>query len=182
MLVDMIGDENPPADKRCADLNSLFSGKGFHCAHSTFVKASESLGIGPVLSFNMLVPLNGGIGYSGSTCGALLGGCLMIGLQKCGDTSQNSMLRMLRRTLVSILQGSAAFNRVDLSPANDALIRCAELAKWFEGKYGPSLCREITGIDFDDEAQAHEYFDSDIVSKCVSIAEETGAKAAQLAK
>ena len=182
ILVDIIDDENPPADARCAKLNSLFSEKVFHCAHSTFVKASESLGIGPALSLNMLIPLNGGIGYSGSTCGALLGGCLMIGLQKCGDTSQNSMFRMLRRTVVSILQGSSAFNRVELSPANDALIRCAELSKWFEGKYGPSLCREITGIDFDDEAQAREYFERDIVSKCVSIAEETGAKAAQLAK
>ena len=106
----------------------------------------------------------------------------MIGLQKCGDTRQNSILRTLLRTVVMAIQGSAGFNRVELSPANDALIRCAELAKWFEDKYGPSPCREITGIDFDNEAQVHEYFKEDAVSKCVSIAEETGAKAAQLAQ
>ena len=182
MLADMIDDENPPADTRCAKLNALFSERGFHCGHSTFVKASESLGIMPALSLNALIPLNGGLGYGGSTCGALLGGCLMIGLQKCGDTSDNGILRTLYRTVVMIIQGSAAFDRVELSPANDALIRCAQLAKWFEGKYGPSPCREITGIDFDNEAQAREYFERDTVSKCVSIAEETGAKAAQLAQ
>jgi hypothetical protein len=182
LLVDTVDTTQPPEIERLAKLNSLFSESGFNCAHTTFMGAADRLGIGPALSLPTLVPLNGGIAYSGATCGALLGGCLIIGLEKCGDLRQNSILRSLRRILLTIVQGAAAFNRIDLSPANDALIRCAELSKWFEGEYGPSLCREITGIDFDDEAQAREYFDRDIVSKCASIAKETGAKAAQLAR
>jgi hypothetical protein len=178
----MIDDENPPEDTRSAELNALFAEKGFHCAHSTFMKASESLGVEPTLSLNALIALNGGLGYCGSTCGALLGGCMAIGLRRCGDTSENSILRTLRRTVVMIKEGSSAFSRVELSTANDALIRCAELMKWFEDRYGPSLCREIIGIDFNNEAQVREYFEGDKVSKCVSIAEQTGAKAAQLAE
>jgi hypothetical protein len=182
LLVETVDEKNPPEVERFARLNSLFSESDFNCAHSTFTKASEQLGVGPALSLPMLVPLNGGIAYSGSTCGALLGGCLMIGLEKCGDMSQNSIPKTLRRITLAIVQGGAAFNRLDLSPANDALVRCAELLNWFKGAYDSSLCRELTQTDFDDETQAREYFERDLVSKCISIADETGAKAAQLAR
>jgi hypothetical protein len=182
LLVDSVDDKNLPEVERFARLNSLFSENGFHCAHSTFMNTSERLGAGPTLSLAMLVPLNGGIAYSGATCGALLGGCLMIGLKTCGDMRKNSIMLTLRRTILAIAQGGTAFNRTDLSPANDALLRCAELYKWFEGTYGSTACREITKTDFDDETQAGEYFEQGLVAKCISIAEETGAKAAQLTR
>jgi len=181
-LLDTVEMRNPPDVERFARLNSLFSETGFNCAHSAFMAASDRLDMEASLSLPMLVPLNGGIAYSGATCGALLGGCLMIGIEKCGDMRQNSVLRTLRRIILAVVQGGSAFNRVDLSPANDALVRCAEFYKWFEGAYGSSLCRKLTGIDFDDETQAGEYFEKGLVTKCISIAEETGARAAQLAR
>lgn len=182
ILADIVEEKNPPPDDRCAELNLLFSKADFHCAHSTFVSACERLDTKPAFPPHALAPLDGGIAYSGSTCGALLGGCLFIGLRKCGDTSQNSILKTLRRTIVMIVNGSAGFSRTDLSPADEALVHCAELLKWFEGKYGSGQCREIVGIDFDDEAAAREFFEKGAVSNCVSMAHETAAKAVELAR
>ena len=88
--------------------------------------------------------------------------------------SKNSIPMTLYRILLAIARGGTAFSRADLSPANDALLRCAELLKWFNGAYGSSLCRELTKIDFDDESQVREYFERGHVSKCSAIAEETG--------
>jgi len=181
ILTDIISDEGPAPDKQCYELNRRFSERDFHCAHYVLVRASEHLNVEPALPPHVLIPFNGGIGYSGSTCAALLGGCIAIGAKTGGDTSRNSTLRTLRRLALTLVRGTAVFNRLDLSPANDALMRCAELFRWFEDKFHFHQCRKITGIDFDDDAQVRDYFERDVVSKCVAMAEETAAKAAEMA-
>jgi hypothetical protein len=143
--------------------------------------ASEKLDIHPILPPNMVIPLNGGIGYSGSTCSALLGGCIVIGLRRGGDTSQGGTLAVMRRIVLTLLHGNAAFNRLDLSPANDALLRCAELSKWFGDRFRSRECHEIVKVDFHKENQAQTYFEENIVSKCMMMGEETAVKAAELA-
>ncbi len=182
MLADIVGEADELPDDRYYDLNRKFSDNNFHCAYSVVMLASEELDMSPVFPPNALIPLNGGIGYTGSTCAALLGGCIVIGLKRGGDTSQTGTLALFRRLLLTLIQGSAAFNRLDLSPANDALLRCGELYKWFESKFHSHLCREITQTDFGDTEQARRYFEDNIISKCISMAEETAAKAAELTR
>lgn len=182
MLADIIDGADKPPDELYYDLNRKFSDNNFHCAYSVVMLASEELDVNPVFPPNVLIPLNGGIGYSGSTCAALLGGCIVIGLKRGGDTSQAGTHAFLRRLLLTLIQGSAAFNRLDLSPANDALLRCAELCKWFESNFHSHLCREIIRTDFSDSQQARQYFEENIISKCISMAEETAAKAAELTR
>ncbi len=180
-LTDIIARDNDVPDARYQELNRRFSEKNFHCAHSVIVNASERLGVEPPFSPHALIPLNGGLGYSGSTCAALLAGCIVIGNRTGGDTRDNSIFKTFRRMILTLVQGSAAFNRLDLSPANDALLRCARLFDWFEDSFRSHLCREITGVDFEDDAGARDYFEGDIMSKCVSMAEQTAARAAELA-
>ncbi|RJP74515.1 MAG: C_GCAxxG_C_C family protein [Candidatus Abyssobacteria bacterium SURF_17] len=182
MLADIVDREQIHPGKHFVELTQRFSESNFHCAQSVVMLASEELGVAPVLPSTMLIPLNGGIGYSGSTCAALLGGCIVIGLQKGGDTSQTGMFTSVRRLLLTLIQGASAFHRLDLSPANDALLRCAELAKWFQTQFHSRLCREITEVDFQDEQQSWRYFEEGIISRCISMAQETAAKAAALAR
>lgn len=182
MLADIIDSADKQPDELYYDLNRKFSDNNFHCAYSVVMLASEELDMNPVFPPIALIPLNGGIGYSGSTCAALLGGCIVIGLKRGGDTSQTGTLASFRRLFLTLIQGSAAFNRLDLSPANDALLRCGELYKWFEGNFHSHLCREIIRTDFGDAQQARQYFEGNIISKCVTMAEETAAKAAELTR
>jgi hypothetical protein len=182
IMCDIIEQPHHEVDEFYLTINKAFADNDFNCAHSVFMLASEELDMPPALSLNMLMPLNGGIGYSGLTCAALLGGCMAIGIAKGGDTSQGGTLSLARRLILTLIQGKKAFNRLDLSPANDALLRCAELSKWFEKKFGSRACRDIIKIDFHDKRRSQEFFDRKIISKCISMAKEMAAKAAELAR
>ncbi len=182
IMCDIIAQPHCEPDEFFRSLNRAFADNNFHCAHSVFVMASEELNIPPACPPNMLIPLNGGIGYSGGTCAALLGGCIGIGVVKGGDTSQGGALGVARRLILTLIQGKGAFNRLDLSPANDALLRCAELSKWFAKKFGSRTCRDIVKIDFHDKRRADEFFDRKIISNCVAMAKETARRAGELAR
>ncbi|GAB4342412.1 MAG: hypothetical protein Kow0099_19920 [Candidatus Abyssubacteria bacterium] len=179
-MVDIISRSDRPGE-RYYELNQKFSERNLHCATSTFLRAVEESGVDPVLPANMLIPLNGGIGYTGATCGALLGGCIFIGLQKGGDTSQSGALSIMYRYIVTLIQGAAAFHRRDLSPANDALLRCSELFAWFNDKFRSTACRIITQTDFHNAEQTGHFF-RQTITRCASMAEETAKKAAELAR
>lgn len=167
----------------CRDLNRRFADQGFNCAQFVVNTASEKMGLDPVFPSNMLVPFNGGIGYGGSTCSALIGGVLSIGLMRGGDTREGASLFMtLRKVFRLLLEGGAAYDRLYLSPANDALLRSAELAKWFIREFHSMSCRDLIGVDFSNTSQVKEFFGQEFISTCVSRAEKTALKAVALAE
>jgi len=182
ILIDILDHTDEMQNEPIRELNRGFSDREFHCAGSVVFKASEQLEEVSPLPPHILIPFNGGIGYSGSTCGALLGGCIRIGLSKGADVSQTPMLASLRRIFATLVWGTRAFNDPALSPANDALMRCAKLAEWFEEKFHSTQCRKITGTDFEDKQQTTHYFESGIISDCAAMAEETALKAAELTR
>lgn len=181
IMVDLIDEIERPPEEAFFDLNRGFCEADFHCAYSVVYRAAEILERKHQLGPNILIPLNGGIGYSGSTCAALLGGCIAIGLSRGGDTSEGGMASSLWRILVTLVLGSSAYSKLNLSPANDALLRCGELFSWFHEKYGAHLCREITRTDFADRNATAQFF-KDGIERCKAIGEETAAKAAGLAR
>ena len=180
ILIDILDRPDGMDDELIRELNQGFSSREFHCAGSVVFKASEKLEEVPPLAPHILIPFNGGIGYCGSTCGALLGGCIRIGLSKGADLSQTAMLASLRRIFATLVFGTRAFNDPARSPANDALLRCAELSKWFENKFHSNQCRKITRTDFRDKQQTAHFFESGIISDCTAMAEETAVKAVEL--
>ncbi len=182
ILIDILDRTDGMQDEPIRELNRGFSEREFHCAGSVVFKASEKLENLSPLPPHILIPFNGGIGYSGSTCGALLGGCIRIGLSKGADISQTPMLASLRRIFATLIRGARAYNDPALSPATDALLRCAELSKWFENKYHSNQCRTITGTDFSDKQQAAHFFESGIISNCAAMAEETALQAVELTR
>jgi hypothetical protein len=182
ILIDIISRADEMPGEHFYDLNREFSERNFQCAHSVLMLAADKVDANISLPGHMLIPLNGGIGYSGSTCAALLGGCMVIGMARGGDTSQVKMLSTFRRMGLTLVYGSKAFNRLDLSPANDALLRCAELAGWFRETYGSFRCREIADVDFGDDNLCRKFFERNGISKCAAMAEATSMKAVELAQ
>lgn len=182
ILIDIVEQTDGIQDTPVREVNRHFSEQQFHCAGSVVFKASEQLEEVQSLSPHTLIPFNGGIGYSGSTCGALVGGCLRIGLSRGIGISQTPLVTTLRHIVATLLWGAKAFNDPARSPANDALLRCAELAQWFENTYRSIQCREITGTDFRDGKQATRYFEKRGISDCAAMAEETALKTAELTR
>ncbi|RJP23625.1 MAG: hypothetical protein C4520_05925 [Candidatus Abyssobacteria bacterium SURF_5] len=179
-LVDII-EENRPPEERFTELNRGFFDADFHCAYSVICQACEKSMRNQMLGPNLLVPLNGGVGYTGSTCAALIGGCMAIGLARGGDTSETGILSAVKRVLFTLALGSSAYARPDLSPANDALERCSELFSWFQNRFGDHQCRRIVKIDFDDSAKVGNFFQHDI-EQCKALGAETAARAAELSR
>jgi hypothetical protein len=180
-LVDLIAGADKPGLQKFDELNQKFAQKDFHCAYSVLSHIAEILDNGQLLGPTLLIPLNGGIGYSGSTCAALLGGCMAIGLARGGDASEGGMSAAFKRILLTLLLGTSAYSKLNLSPANDALLRCGELFSWFQNSYGTHLCRGLTRIDFDIETGVDHYF-ADGIERCKTIGAETAEKAAELAR
>ena len=161
-------------------LHRWFSDNGFHCAQFTIRRVLEEIKSTPRFPVNMFIPLNGGIGYSGDSCSALLGGCLAIGLIRGGDSSQGGIPAQLHRMAKMVTQGSAAFKNVNLSPSADPLVQSSELFSWFKERFSTHLCCKITDTDFLNAKQAEQFFSGDAVSRCKAIAEEAALKTLEL--
>ncbi len=88
--------------------------------------------------------LEGGVVACGSTCGVVTGGGLGLALLLDGELKE---------------KGPRAEAAV--------LSLAGEYARWFEGRYGTSLCRERTGIDFYTAAGQFRYFMPHRVARCL---------------
>jgi hypothetical protein len=180
VIVDIVNRPLQPLEKYFLELYRMFSEKDFHCAYSVVTKAFHEMDMESDFPKTMLIPLDGGVGYCGSTCSALLGGCLIIGLLRGGDTGKGGKRETLLRMVKTLKQGTASFTNIELSPASDALLRCSELFPWFEERFGSHLCRAITNVDFAQMNQAELFFSQNKISRCTTIAQETASKALEL--
>jgi C_GCAxxG_C_C family probable redox protein len=54
---------------------------GFSCSQAVFAAFSEALGLEPMNALKIAQPFGGGIAGTGSTCGAVTGALLVIGLK-----------------------------------------------------------------------------------------------------
>ena len=88
--------------------------------------------------------LEGGVVASGSTCGVVSGGAMGLALSHYDEIAYKGI------------------------PAQSALLSSVgEYVRWFEDRFGSSLCRERTGVDFYSPWGQFRYFvPGDRVSKC----------------
>ena len=107
---------------------------------------------------------------------------MIIGILKGGDAGKAGAFLTLRRLMLTLLQGNAAFNRLDLSPANDALLRCAELTRRFRAEFHSLQCRKISETDFTDTDSCREFFGQTGIEKCAALAEKTAVMAVELSR
>lgn len=125
------------------------------CSQATLLALQEALGLEDELALKGASALCGGIAMSGTTCGALSAGVMVLGMkQGRGDL------------------------KAGFAPVMKAMVPANKLVKWFEGEHGTTTCRTISGIALDGEMlemmAAHpeetlKTLDPETVEKCSRI-------------
>lgn len=103
----------------------------FGCAEATFAALQEHFGMPDTTASTEAMALNGGVAYSGGTCGALIGAALTLGLLAGARLPERPLAKRAARGLMQ------------------------ELMQDFAAAFGSTECRELTGFDL---ATDHDEF------------------------
>jgi hypothetical protein len=152
-------------------LYSHFAEKDFHCAHAVVRQVRH---MNPVRQdvLDATSPFIGGTVLMGMTCSALTAGVMALGVA-LGEI-ERSRLRVLRMIGTMAVGGDALAN--DLNKFNRVMNLGHELAMWFTGVFGSTLCRDITGCDFSTTAGVNRYIETDGVSRCQAMAQQVAVE------
>ncbi|HEY5628874.1 MAG TPA: C-GCAxxG-C-C family protein [Candidatus Limnocylindrales bacterium] len=101
---------------------------GFGCAETALAVLKEAFGLPAPLDTGPAMALNGGIAYSGATCGAVTGAALALGM-------------LAQRRIADHAEAKRA-----------ARVLTADLLDAFEREFGATGCRALTGADLRTEA------------------------------
>ena len=105
----------------------------YGCAEVTFVVLKEAYALADAGASGAAMALNGGIAYSGGTCGAITGAALAVGmLEEQRHEDHREAKRAARETV-------------------------AEAMREFEAAFGATTCRALTGMDLSTE-EGHRVF------------------------
>lgn len=110
----------------------------YGCAEVTLIVLQEQLGLPEPGDSSPALALNGGIGYSGATCGAITGAALAAG-------------RLAGRCLPDHAEAKREARRL-----------VQELMAAFSAEFGSVYCRELTGYDFREPEAHHAFIESGI--------------------
>jgi C_GCAxxG_C_C family probable redox protein len=136
------------------------------CSQCPLLALQEFLGLEDELTFKAASSLCGGLAFSGNTCGALSAGVMVLGM-KYGRAN-------IEEGLAGLVKG---------------MLPAYRLVKWFEGEFGTTLCREISGLQMDEEilkamAAAPEAMEAalptELIEKCSQIVGKTAEKVAEI--
>jgi C_GCAxxG_C_C family probable redox protein len=95
----------------------------FGCAETTFVVLKEAYGLPDATDSGAAMALNGGIAYSGATCGAITGAALAVGMLDEGRIADHrEAKRAARETIAGTIRD-------------------------FEQAFGATTCRALIGVD-----------------------------------
>jgi C_GCAxxG_C_C family probable redox protein len=105
----------------------------YGCAETAFVVLKEAFGLPDPDDSAAAMALNGGIAYSGSTCGAITGAALAVGQLAASRIDDHAVAKRVARAIT------------------------ADLIAAFETAFGSTTCRSLTGVDLSTE-EGHRAF------------------------
>jgi len=105
----------------------------YGCAETAFVVLKEAFGLPDPGDSAPAMALNGGIAYSGSTCGAISGAALAVGQLAASRIEDHAMAKRVARAITG------------------------DLIAAFETAFGATTCRALTGVDLSTE-EGHRAF------------------------
>ena len=130
----------------------------YGCAETAFVVLKEAFGLPDAANSSAAMALNGGIAYSGATCGAVTGAALAVGM-------------LAERRLPDHRAAKRA-----------ARLATADLLAAFEAEFGASACRELIGVDLRTDAGHRAFIESGVWrDRCMRHIEMAVARLAPLA-
>jgi len=114
---------NPAAAVSRARELFLDDSNTYGCAETTLVALQELFGLPEPADSSAAMPLNGGIAYSGGTCGAITGAALAVGRLAGRCVPDHNEAKRQARALTQDLMGA------------------------FQARYGAEDCRDLVGYD-----------------------------------
>ena len=127
------------------------------CAESAFVVLKEAFGLPDAADSSAAMALNGGLAYSGGTCGAVTGAALAVGMLAGRRISDHRAAKRVARLVTADLLGA------------------------FEAEFGTSACRELIGQDLRTEAGHRGFIESGVWrNRCMRQIEMAVARLAPL--
>ncbi len=123
------------ADAARARARALFldDANTYGCAETTLMVLAEAYGLPDAADTAPAMALNGGIAYSGATCGAITGAAMAVG-------------RLTARRIADHNEAKRAVRAAT-----------AELMAAFEAEFGATTCRALTGVDLRTD-EGHQAF------------------------
>jgi C_GCAxxG_C_C family probable redox protein len=156
-------------DKRKKDIaeKAIHYEREYHCcSQATMLALQQALGLEDELALKAASSMCGGVALSGKTCGALSAGVMVMGMKHGrGD---------LKEGFASVMKA--------MVPAN-------KLVKWFEAEYGTTVCKDISGLELNEEMlnlmssqpeAALSALDPAMVEKCSNICGRTAEKVLEI--
>jgi C_GCAxxG_C_C family probable redox protein len=101
----------------------LDDANAYGCAETAFVVLKEAFGLPDPADSSAAMALNGGVAYSGATCGAVTGAAMAVGQLAASRIDDRRVAKRVARELT------------------------AELLVAFEVEFGATGCRALTGVD-----------------------------------
>ena len=95
----------------------------YGCAETTLMVLAEAYGLPDAADTAPAMALNGGIAYSGATCGAITGAAMAVGRLTASRISDHGDAKRATRTVT------------------------ADLLAAFEAEFGATTCRALIGVD-----------------------------------
>jgi C_GCAxxG_C_C family probable redox protein len=106
------------------------------CAETAFVVLKEAFGLPDAADSSAAMALNGGVAYSGATCGAVTGAAMALGQLAASRIADHREAKRAARDLT------------------------AGLLAAFETEFGATTCRALTGVDLRTEAGHRAFIES----------------------
>lgn len=107
--------------------------QGYSCAESVFTAFAEVEGYSSEVAHRAATSFIGGMAGQGLTCGALIGGLMVIGAREAHSDTRHKPPRYAARAMA------------------------AELVRWYQAQKGTTNCRELLQLDLSDPEQAKQY-------------------------
>lgn len=169
--------EGVPSGARAAhrELYAHWQERGFHCADAVFAELGESV-VDRARLRDATTAFLGGTLFTGRTCSAVTAGVMALGSTL--GRIENSRKRVVRMIATMAVGGNAFAD--DLNAFNPVMNLGHELASWFEGEFGSTQCRVLTGSDFTSVPEVREYVARDGTSRCERVARAVAARVAEL--
>jgi C_GCAxxG_C_C family probable redox protein len=95
----------------------------YGCAEVALITLQEHFGLPDAMDSSPAMALNGGVAYSGGTCGAITGAALALGRAVAASEADHSSAKRTARSLVRQLMAE------------------------FDDEFGSTRCRDLTGFD-----------------------------------
>jgi len=165
---------------RIADSFHEFQAKNFHCCWTTLQRIQEHSGLDISPLNNSVLGFIGGIGFSGTLCGAVVGGVLALGLKYGIDPGERGYKDTMKIIYQGLLKSDGIFRDEKVFPAAAAFNRCKNLYRIVEDKYGDCNCSTIFGLDINKATSIHGLSRNNKIEECRRLSEIIAQKASLL--